>query len=143
MLDESRIRTELARAHRLLVGQGVLEAFGHVSLRDPQNPNQFYLPGARPPSCVTPDDILAFDMDAEPVDATQTALFSERYIHAAIYRARPDVMSICHHHSPSIMPFSITGTPLEPVSQTGASMGETVPVWDSRTDFGDTRLLLT
>lgn len=143
MLEASiECRNELALAHRILVGQGVLEAFGHISMRHPENPEVFLLPRATPPSCVTADDIVQLDMDAEPTTKTPVRLFSERYIHAAIYRARPDVTAICHHHSPSIMPFCLTGTPLEPVSQTGAAMGVEVPFWDSQTEFGDTKLLL-
>ena len=141
--NSEQLRRELALAHRILVGQGVLEAFGHISLRNPDNPEEFYLPRALPPSCVTADDVLLFDGDSKPVHQTDQALFSESCIHAAIFRARPDVMAICHHHSPSIMPFCVTDKTLEPVSQTGAAMGKRVPVWDSQAEFGDTRLLLT
>jgi ribulose-5-phosphate 4-epimerase/fuculose-1-phosphate aldolase len=134
---------ELALAHHILIDQGVLEAFGHISVRTPGNPDRFLLPAAGAPACMTAADMLVFGMDGEPAQPTEARLFSERFIHAAIYRARPDVMAICHHHSPSIMPFCITGTPLRAVSQTGSSMGTEVPVWDSRTDFGDTKLLVT
>jgi HCOMODA/2-hydroxy-3-carboxy-muconic semialdehyde decarboxylase len=136
------LRHELVLAHRILIDQGVLEAFGHISVRHPEAPDRFLLPRALPPSRITPDDILQFGMDAEPVEPTEAKQFSERFIHAAIYRARPDVAAICHHHSPSIMPFCITGVPLQAVSQTGASMGPEVPFWDSRTEFGDTKLLV-
>jgi ribulose-5-phosphate 4-epimerase/fuculose-1-phosphate aldolase len=134
---------ELALAHHILIDQGVLEAFGHVSVRTPGNPGYFLLPAAGAPSRMTAADMLVFGMDGEPAQPTESKLFTERFIHAAIYRARPDVMAICHHHSPSIMPFCITSTPLRAVSQTGSSMGTEVPVWDSRTDFGDTKLLVT
>jgi ribulose-5-phosphate 4-epimerase/fuculose-1-phosphate aldolase len=137
------LRQDLALAHHILIDQEVLEAFGHVSARLPQASDQFLLPRAGAPSCMTADDMLLFGMDAQPLEATDVALFSERFIHAAIYRARPDVAAICHHHSPSIMPFCISGVPMHPVSQTGASMGAGVPFWDSRTDFGDTKLLVT
>lgn len=137
------LRQDLALAHHILIDQGVLEAFGHVSARLPGMPDRFLLPKAGAPSRMTVDDMLAFGMDAEPVEATDAKLFSERFIHAAIYRARPDVSAICHHHSPSIMPFCVSGVPIHPVSQTGASMGASVPFWDSRTDFGDTKLLVT
>jgi ribulose-5-phosphate 4-epimerase/fuculose-1-phosphate aldolase len=136
------LRDNLVLAHRILIDQGVLEAFGHISARHPVAPDRFLLSTALPPSLVTPDDILEFGMDAEPVKPTEAKQFSERFIHAAIYRARPDIAAICHHHSPSVMPFCITGTPLQPVSQTGASMGPEVPFWDSRVEFGDTKLLV-
>ncbi|MDB5762541.1 MAG: hypothetical protein JWQ21_1536 [Herminiimonas sp.] len=136
------LRQELVLAHRILVDQGVMEAFGHISVRHPDAPERFLLPTASAPSSVLPGDIIEFDLDGRPAAPTREKLFSERIIHGAIYRARPDVMAICHHHSPSIMPFCITGVPLEPVSQTGAAMGAHVPFWDSRTDFGDTKLLV-
>lgn len=136
------LRHDLVLAHRILIDQGVMEAFGHISVRHPEAPDRFLLPMAIPPSRIALDDILEFDMNAEPVEPTEAKLFSERFIHAAIYRARPDVSAICHHHSPSIMPFCITGAPLRAVSQTGASMGSEVPFWDSRTEFGDTKLLV-
>ncbi|HVL77077.1 MAG TPA: class II aldolase/adducin family protein [Noviherbaspirillum sp.] len=134
---------ELALAHHILIDQGVLEAFGHASARLPGDPGRFMLPAAGAPSRMRAADMLVFGMDGEPVAPTERALFSERFIHAAIYRARPDVMAICHHHSPSIMPFCVSGVPLRPVSQTGASMGPQVPFWDSRSEFGDTKLLVT
>src|SRR5699024_12632639 len=91
--NSEQLRRELALAHRILVGQGVLEAFGHISLRNPDNPEEFCLPRALPPSCVTADDVLLFDGDSKPVHQTDQALFSESCIHAAIFRARPDVMA--------------------------------------------------
>jgi HCOMODA/2-hydroxy-3-carboxy-muconic semialdehyde decarboxylase len=139
----NNLRHELVLAHRVLVAQGVMEAFGHVSVRHPEHPQRFLLPSAGAPSRVAAADVLEFDMDARPVTPTDAKLFSEGIIHAAIYRARPDVMAIAHHHSPSIMPFCVTGVPLVPVSQTGAAMGTEVPFWDSRTEFGDTKLLVT
>ena len=85
--------SELVTASRILVAQGVLDAFGHVSLRDPGDPSQFWLSTARPPSAVTETDFLRFDLSAEPVEATDAPLFSERVLHAAIYAARPEAMA--------------------------------------------------
>jgi len=136
------LKCEIVLAHRILVGQGVMEAFGHVSARHPEMPERFLLPAACAPSMVGVDDILEFNMEGRPIHPTDTKLFSESIIHAAIYRARPDVMAVAHHHSPSIMPFCVTGVELKPVSQTGAAMGAHVPFWDSRTEFGDTKLLV-
>jgi len=134
---------ELALAHHILIDQGVLEAFGHISVRVPGTTDSFLLPAAGAPARMTAADMLVFGMNGEPIAPTDAKLFSERFIHAAIYRARPEVAAICHHHSPSIMPFCITDTPLRAVSQTGSSMGTEIPVWDSRTEFGDTKLLVT
>jgi ribulose-5-phosphate 4-epimerase/fuculose-1-phosphate aldolase len=139
---EMNLRREMVLAHRILVDQGVMEAFGHVSVRHPKAPELFLLPKACAPSQVGTDDIIEFTMEGRPAQPTDAKLFSESIIHAAIYRARPDVMAVCHHHSPSIMPYCITGVALEPVSQTGAAMGAHVPFWDSRTEFGDTKLLI-
>jgi len=138
----STLKQDLALAHRILVSQGVMDAFGHVSVRHPEDRERFLLPISGAPSRVTADDIIEYDMNAEPVQATRARLFSERIIHSAIYRARPDVNAICHHHSAAIMPFCQTGAELRPSTQTGASMGARVPYWDSRDEFGETRLLV-
>jgi ribulose-5-phosphate 4-epimerase/fuculose-1-phosphate aldolase len=142
MSELSILKHELALAHRLLVDQGVMDVFGHVSVRLADQPERFLLPVAGAPGRVRAEDIIEFDMDAQPVTPTDAKLFSERIIHSAIYRARPDVFAVCHHHAPSIMPFCLTGAPLAPTSQTGAAMGGEIPYWDSRDEFGDTRLLV-
>ncbi|MEE4117991.1 MAG: class II aldolase/adducin family protein [Paracoccaceae bacterium] len=134
---------ELVTASRILVAQGVLDAFGHVSLRDPGDPSRFWLSTARPPSAVTEDDFLQFDLSAEPVEATDAPLFSEGVLHAAIYAARPGAMAVVHHHAPALMPFCIGAGRLYPVTQTGGFMGGAVPVWDSADAFGATNMLVT
>lgn len=137
------IKNELITAIQVLIQQNVLDAFGHVSVRHPNNPEYYLLAKALPPNIITKDDLLEFDLDSNPVDNFDEQLYGERYIHGNIYQARPDVHAVCHHHSPAIMPFSVTGTPLQPVSQTGAAMGKHVPFWDSREEFGDTDLLVS
>lgn len=136
------ILEDLVRAHRILVREGVLDAFGHVSLRDPSDPQRFWLASAKPPSLVSVSDMILFGMDGEPVQPAGDALFAERYIHSEIYVARPDVQAICHHHAPSVMPFCLSRTPLVAVSQTGAFLGKSAPFWDSADEFGATRLLV-
>lgn len=136
------LRGSLVVAHRILVNEGVLDAFGHASLRDPERPDVFWLGRAVPPSRVTADNMLAFDLDAAPLKPTDAALFSERFIHSEIYRARPDVRSICHHHAPALMPFCVGALKLAAVSQTGAFLGEESPLWDSADEFGPTRMLV-
>ena len=133
---------ELVSAHRILVHQGVLDAFGHVSLRDPSNPERFWLASARPPSVVEPEDMLEHGLDGEPIETPGAPLFSERFIHSAIYSARPDVGAVCHHHAPSILPFCISRQPLVAVSQTGAFLGARVPFWDSADEFGATKMVV-
>lgn len=134
---------ELVKANAILVREDVLDAFGHISLRDAENPDRFWLPVAKPPSRVGPDDYLAFGLDGEPVAPTAAPLFIERYIHAAVFKARPDVTAVCHHHAGALMPYCLTGMPLEPVSQTGGFLGGPVPFWDSADAFGATPMLIT
>ena len=135
-------RHELAVANRILGHEGVLDAFGHVSVRHPKNPNRFLLPRSRSPELIEPADILEFTLDSEPVEPPTLPMYSERVIHGEIYKARPDVMAVCHHHAPAVMPFCITGEPLVPVFHLGATIGATVPFWDSLDDFGVTNLLV-
>jgi HCOMODA/2-hydroxy-3-carboxy-muconic semialdehyde decarboxylase len=133
---------ELVAASRILATEGVIDSFGHVSARDPADPGRFLMPRVRAAELVEPADILAFDLDGTPVAPTDLRVFAERAIHAAIYRARPDVTAVCHHHAPAMMPFCITGVPLVPVFHVGATMGAVVPIWDSQDAFGDTNLLV-
>jgi len=136
------VRYELALASRMLANEGVLDAFGHVSLRHPGDPQKFLLPRSRSPQLVEPDDVLEFTLDAEPVRTPSVRLFAERVIHGCIYQARPDVMAVCHHHAPAVLPFCIAGVPIVPVFHLGAAAGETVPFWDQQDEFGDTNLLV-
>src|SRR5690349_8770412 len=135
-------RYELAVANRILGHEGVLDAFGHVSLRHPGDPGRYLLPRSRSPELIEPADILEFTLDSAPVVPPTVQLYSERVIHGEIYKARPDVMAVCHHHSPAVMPFCITGEPLVPVFHLGATIGAQVPFWDSLDEFGDTNLLV-
>jgi len=135
-------RYELSIANRILGHEGVLDAFGHVSLRHPDNPGRYLLPRSRSPELIEPADIFEFTLDSAPIVPPKVQLYSERVIHGEIYKARPDVMAVCHHHAPAVMPFCITGEPLVPVFHLGATIGATVPFWDSQDEFGDTNLLV-
>lgn len=136
------VRRQLAIANRILGNEGVIDAFGHASIRHPGNPNRYFLARSRSPLFVEPDDILEFDLDSEPVRPLTVLPYGERVIHGEIYKARPDVNSVVHHHSGSVLPFCMTGVPLVPLFHLGATMGATVPFWDQRDDFGDTNLLV-
>ena len=142
MPDLSDVRYQVALANRMLANEGVLDAFGHVSLRHPADPDRYLLSRSRSPGLIEPDDILEFTLDSEPVAPPSVSLYAERVIHGCIYQARPDVMAVCHHHAPAVMPFCITGEPLVPVFHLGATIGKTVPFWDSLDEFGDTNLLV-
>jgi HCOMODA/2-hydroxy-3-carboxy-muconic semialdehyde decarboxylase len=120
----------------------VLDAFGHVSVRHPDDPNRYLLSRSRGPELVQPDDILEFTLDSEPVKPPTKRLYGERVIHGEIYKARPDVHAVVHHHAPAIMPYCVAGVEMTPVFHLGAAMGPKVPFWDSRDDFGDTNLLV-
>lgn len=133
---------DLVIASHILANEEIVDSFGHVSFRNPQNAGRFFLSRVRAPALVTLDDILEFDLECRPVVATDARIFAERVIHAAVYRVRPDVMAVCHHHAPAVMPFCVTGVPLVPVFHLGATMGVTVPFWDSQDEFGDTNLLV-
>lgn len=139
-LDEAR--DILARANRIIANEGVLDAFGHVSMRHPTDHGRYLLSRSRAPELVQPDDILEFTLDSQPVKLTDVRLYGERVIHGGIYQARPDVNAVCHHHAPSILPFCISGMDLRPVYHLGATLGEQVPFWDARDDFGDTNLIV-
>ena len=135
-------REVLARANRMIANEGVLDAFGHVSMRHPGDPTRYLLSRSRAPELVQPDDILEFTLDSQPLKPTDVRLYGERVIHGGIYQARPDVNAVCHHHAPSILPFCISGNDLKPVYHLGATLGEKVPFWDARDEFGDTNLIV-
>jgi ribulose-5-phosphate 4-epimerase/fuculose-1-phosphate aldolase len=139
-LDQAR--DVLARANRIIANEGVLDAFGHVSMRHPTEPGRYLLSRSRAPELVQPDDILEFTLDSQSVNPTDVRLYGERVIRGGIYQARPDVNAVCHHHAPSILPFCISGMDLRPVYHLGATLGEKVPFWDARDDFGDTTLIV-
>lgn len=133
----------VALANRILAREGVLDAFGHVSMRNPADPGTFFLSRSLAPELVTDTDVLEYDLTGTPVRPTQLPLYSERVIHSAIYRIRPDVNAVCHHHAPSIMPFCLADIKLRVVTQLGATIGVVVPIWDQRDQFGATNHLVT
>lgn len=139
-LDEAR--SQLTLANRILAHEGVLDAFGHVSIRHPGDPGRYLLARSRSPELIEPADILEFSLDSQPVAPTTTVLYGERVIHGCIYQNRPDVRAVCHHHSRAVMPFCISGVPLQPVDHLGATMGAEIPFWDQRDEFGDTDLIV-
>src|SRR5580704_8645398 len=111
---------ELALANRILAHEGVLDAFGHVSVRHPTDPGRYLLPRSRSPGLIEAADVLEFKLDSEPVTPPTVQLYAERVIHGCIYQARPDVMAVCHHHASAVMPFCISGIPLIPVIHVAA-----------------------
>lgn len=133
----------VALANRILAREGVMDAFGHVSMRHPTDGERFFLARSIAPELVAEVDVLEYDLSGEPVTPTKMALYSERVIHSVIYGMRPDVNAICHHHAPAVMPFCLADIKLRVATQLGATIGKTVPVWDQRDEFGASNHLVT
>jgi ribulose-5-phosphate 4-epimerase/fuculose-1-phosphate aldolase len=138
------IIADLVVANRILAREDVVDAYGHVSVRNPENPRQFFLSRSISPELVERDDIVELGLDGEPVREEKRPLYLERFIHAAILEARPDIHAVVHAHAEDILPFGIAqATPLRPVIHSGSFIGANVPVWDIADKFGDTNLLVT
>lgn len=136
------ISEDLVVGSRILADLGVLDGFGHVSARHPTNPDHFLMARSLAPALVTVDDIMEFDRDGNPIDAKGRAVFLERFIHSEIYKERKDVNAIAHTHSPSVIPFTVSKTPLRPLYHNPSFLGLGVPVWDIREGFGATDMLV-
>jgi HCOMODA/2-hydroxy-3-carboxy-muconic semialdehyde decarboxylase len=139
---EAAVIDDIVTGSRILADFGVVDGFGHVSARDPRNPNHFLMSRSLAPALVTADDIMEFDLDGNAVDARGRSLFLERFIHSEIYKARPDVMAVVHTHSPGVVPFTISQVPLRALFHSAAFLAAGVPVWDIRKDFGETDMLV-
>lgn len=133
---------ELVLANRMLTNTGVLDAYGHVSVRSTRNPNHFFLARHIPAGTVTANDVIEYDLDTKPVFETDFIGYSERFIHGEIYKARPDVKAVVHGHAPEIVTLSITQIPLRPVSHMGAFLGLGVPVFETRSAASDGEMLI-
>lgn len=133
---------ELALANRMVANEGVLDAFGHVSMRHPSNPNRYFLSRSRAPELVAPEDFIEYDLESQPLKEPGVGQYSERVIHGEIYKARPEVNSVCHHHAPGFMPLLATGADYVPIFHLGAVGGIKPPYWDQHDEFGDTNMLV-
>jgi ribulose-5-phosphate 4-epimerase/fuculose-1-phosphate aldolase len=145
MTDMGRLLDDLVTANRILADNNVLDSFGHVSIRHPDNPSRFLMSRARAPACIEIGDIMEFTLEGEVVGAEPGKPYSERFIHGAILEARPEVMSVVHNHSPNVVPFSVMKKQCFcAVMHMAAPVGRDVPNWDIRDKFGDsTNLLVT
>ena len=141
-VDPGGLIDDLVAASRILADQGVLDAYGHVSIRHPSNPNRYLIARAMSPADVTAADIMEFDLDSNPVDRRGRSMFLERFIHGEIYKARPDVMAVIHSHSPGVIPFGITNVALRPVFHTASFLWVGVPVFEIRDAGGMTNMLV-
>lgn len=134
---------ELVVANRILAREGVVDAFGHISVRHPDNPERYFMSRSRAPELITRDDLMEFTLDGEAIDLQDRTPYGERFIHGAIYEKRPDVHSVIHNHSHEIIPFGVTKTTtLRPIAHVGSPIGRNVRTWDIRDKFGETDLLV-
>ena len=139
--DIAELRSDLVLANRILANEGVLDVFGHISVRHPEKPDRFILSRSLAPGQVTDADLMEFDLEGRVTEGEERP-YLERFIHSGIYAVRPDVNSVIHHHAASVLPFTLTPQPLRPVFHLGAVAGHQAPVWDSQDDFGDTSMLV-
>jgi ribulose-5-phosphate 4-epimerase/fuculose-1-phosphate aldolase len=138
-----KLLNELVVANRVLSKEDIVDAYGHVSIRHPDDPKRFFLARSLPPEMVEREDIMEFSVsDAEPIDDERQPPV-ERFIHSAILEARPDVQAVVHAHAEDVLPFGITDVPLKPVIHSGSFIGSHVPVWDIADNFGDTNMLVS
>jgi ribulose-5-phosphate 4-epimerase/fuculose-1-phosphate aldolase len=123
---------DLVSANHILFKEGVVDGFGHVSVREERDPERFLLSKSIAPATVTARDVMEFGMDGEPLNPRGRKPYLERTIHSEIYRARPDVQAIVHSHSPALIPFGITGTSLRPVFHMSGFLGSATPIFEIR-----------
>lgn len=133
---------DLVVANRVLYREKVLDGFGHVSVRSIVNPSQFLISRNLAPGLVTEQDIVVMDLAGQLVAPQGTKTYMEVFIHAAIYESRPDVIAVVHSHSPNVVPFGVVKRPMKPVFHMSGFLGEGVPVFDIRTEAGETDLLI-
>jgi ribulose-5-phosphate 4-epimerase/fuculose-1-phosphate aldolase len=133
---------DLVIANRILARENVLDAYGHVSMRHPSNPERYFLSCSRSPELVETADIVEFDFNGQAVTGDTRTPYIERFIHGSVYEARPEIHAVVHSHAEDLLPFGVTNVPLKPVIHNASRMGSHVPVWDIRDTFGDTNLLV-
>lgn len=135
-------KEDVVAANRILAQHGVLDAFGHVSARHPEDPGRFLISRSRAPELVTKADVMVLDLDCNPAPGETRQSYLERFIHGEIYRARPDVMAVVHSHAPAVIPFAASSVPLRPIYHMASFLGRGAPVFDIRSRFGPTDLLV-
>lgn len=146
MTDDASILEPVLRdlviANRILANENVVDAYGHVSVRSPLNPERYFLSCSRSPELVQRSDIMEFMLDGTPVGGDSRNPYLERFIHGAAYEADADAMAVVHSHAEEVLPYTITSQPLQPVIHSAGLMGPEPPVWDIAKNFGDTTLLV-
>ncbi len=142
-LDKDALLADLVTANHILQDQGVVDGYGHVSARNPANPNHFFISRWLAPDLVTASDIMELDFDCVATNGDSRRMYSERWIHAEIYRARPDVKSIVHTHAPTVVLMGTINEPLLPIYHMGGFIGSGLPSFDIRKSFGMTNMLIS
>jgi ribulose-5-phosphate 4-epimerase/fuculose-1-phosphate aldolase len=133
---------DLVAAYRILAEHGVIDGYGHVSVRDERYPNRYIMARSLAPELVTEGDMIAYDLDSNPLDANGRESVRERFIHGEVYKVRPEVTAVVHDHSHAVIPFSVTGTPMRPIFHMAAFVGLGVPVFEIRDVEKGTNLLV-
>jgi HCOMODA/2-hydroxy-3-carboxy-muconic semialdehyde decarboxylase len=128
---------DLVDANHILFHLGVVDGFGHVSARHPEDHGRFFISRSMAPALVTTADIMMIDLDGQPLAENGPTPYLERFIHSEIYRARPDVVAIVHSHSAAVIPFSVVpGATLKPISHMSGFIGDGAPVFEIRDTAG-------
>lgn len=143
MADTAAVIDDLIAANRILAAEGVVDSFGHVSVRHPERPDRFLISRNKSPKIVQPEDIMVMDFEGHEVNPSGRAPYGERFIHAAIYAVRPEVGAVVHSHSRTTISFGVTAERLRPISHVSVTIGPEVPVWDPQCHFGDTNMLVS
>jgi HCOMODA/2-hydroxy-3-carboxy-muconic semialdehyde decarboxylase len=133
----------LVCAYRILADHGVIDGYGHVSVRSDRDPNRYFISRSLAPELVTEADIMEFDLDSNPIEQLGRAMYLERFIHGEIYKARPEVKAVVHNHSPSVIPFGVTTVTLRPIYHMASFVGEGVPTFEIRDAQQATDLLVS
>jgi len=141
-VDSARI-ADCAAAARILAARGVVDGFGHVSMRHPEHPDRYLMSRALAPALVTPEDIVEYDLDSDACVPDAPKGFLERFIHGQIYAARPDVNAVVHSHSPSVIPFGIAKASMQACFHNAAFLAGGVPVFDIWAHYGATDMLVS
>src|SRR5437868_11362135 len=139
-LDSPQIR-DLVTANHILANEGVLDAYGDVSVRSEKDPSHYLMSRSMPPLFVQAGDIIEYDADSKPLNDTRP-LFNERFIHGEIYRLRPDVKAVVHFHAPDVVTFSVGNVPLKPMVHMAGFIVPGIPIWDIRKSAGITDMLV-
>jgi HCOMODA/2-hydroxy-3-carboxy-muconic semialdehyde decarboxylase len=137
--------SDLVAANRILAMEGILDGFGHVSIRDPRDRACYLMSRSISPALVTATDIIQHTLDNEPAQAKDRhqKLYYERWIHGEVYKARPDVNAVVHSHSPTVVPFASTKAPLRPLLHNASFLGFGAPVFEIRTVLANSDLMIS